>query len=295
MKKLRTILTILLIISLTCILFSGCSNNNNSGGAIPSGDDTSQSSGGDDNKGSDKTTDSDKTADSDKDSSDNDYSDSGSDTGTYPVIDSYTAYSDAKTELLSKMMDTLSENPDTIFTSLELTGVLMLDLAMLPVLYFSVGEFAAKAGLSFMNASDIEYKEDGNNYTISYKDADGLLWVYEGTYDEASDNLSCKATKDGEDSIFLDFISTKYGYASQYYLIDDDGVASLYIVTIDGEGGYVGMSESYGGSYSPLSGSEPADLPAECDQWFAVSGDNLIGLLTDGTEIDLPVIINSDE
>ena len=38
------------------------------------------------------------------------------------------------------MMDTLSDNPDTVFTSLELLGPTMLDLALLPVLYFSLGK-----------------------------------------------------------------------------------------------------------------------------------------------------------
>ena len=290
--KFRRLLAILMIITLFCIIISGCSGSDNNQEPSPNnGGSTSQSVGDDKSKGSDKSEKFDDSYKEAKEASEGGSSGSVSDSGDYPIIDAYTAFSEAKTELLSKMMDTLSDNPDTVFTSLELLGPTMLDLALLPVLYFSLGEEVAIAGLTFMNASDVNYKETGDVYTISYKDDEGVEFVYEGKFDESANSLVCEVTKDGDASILLDFIRTKYGYASQYYLINDDGTVSLYIITTDGEGGYVGMSNSYSGKYSPLSGNEPSDFPSDCDQWFAVLGDRLIGVLTDGTEIDLALVV----
>ena len=46
-----------------------------------------------------------------------------------------------------------------------------------------------------MNASDVNYKETGDVYTISYKDDEGVEFVYEGKFDESANSLVCEVTK----------------------------------------------------------------------------------------------------
>jgi hypothetical protein len=203
----------------------------------------------------------------------------------YPVSKSYTAYTEAKSNVVSKIIDALSEDSDTAFSAFELSGVVMIDIVMLPVYYFSMGQEAASAGLSYMDATNVKYSEEGNKYVISYNDSENAVWIYEGYFDEAADSLTCKATKDGEDAIYADYHKTKYGYAGQYYLINDDGNTSVYKVSVQGEDGYLGISNE--DEYSPLNGDEAYDFQIDCEQWYSVSGDKVIGISAGGTKVDL--------
>jgi hypothetical protein len=164
----------------------------------------------------------------------------------------------------------------------------MLDIVTLPVYYFSMGQEAASAGLSYMDATNVKYSEEGNKYVISYNDSGNAVWIFEGYFDEAADSLTCKATKDGEDAIYADYQKTKYGYAGQYYLVNDDGSTSVYKVSVQGEDGYLGISNK--AEYSPLSEAEAYDFPTDCEQWYLASGDKVTGVKADGTKVELTLV-----
>lgn len=206
----------------------------------------------------------------------------GSDTG-YAVTDSYTAFLAAKGDMLGKLSAGLSDNPDTVFTSFALLGIAMVDLTLLPVSLFGLGKEGAIAGLAFFGTAGVDYSESGNSYTISYKDEEGKTFSYKGTYNPAADSMVCSASENGTEIVSMEYYKTSFGYVAQYFLSGEEG-NTLYQVSVSGQDGVIGITES-AANLAALSGSESADFPKSCDQWFAISGTTITGL-SDGTDIN---------
>ena len=171
--------------------------------------------------------------------------DEGSDIPGAPASasESYTAYIQAKGDLITKLTDALANNPGTEFTSMSLLGVSMVDLAMLPASSFGLGEAAAITALGFLGAEDIEYSESGNKYSVKYRGQDGLNYELHGEYDKAADALKCTSFVDGKESLTSEYRRTSFGYVSQMYVIDDDGSTYVYQLAVSGPDGVVGMSQ----------------------------------------------------
>lgn len=202
-----------------------------------------------------------------------------------PVADSYTAYSTAKSNMVARLTDGLSNNPDTALVSLSLLGVTMADLAILPVSFFGLGSDAVNMGLGFMGATDIKYSENGNSYTVTYADNEGAKYDFSGTYDPVKDALICTASKDGQEAIYVEYVKTSYGYAAQYFFNNDDGTVSLYQITVNGEDGVLGISTD-SVKPAPLTGNEPSDFPKACPEWYAVTGLTITGVTSGGEELN---------
>jgi hypothetical protein len=205
--------------------------------------------------------------------------------GSSTVAESYSAYLEAKNALLTKLTDGLSNNPDTVMATLSFFGITMVDVAALPVSYFGLGQQAAEIGLSMVGAANVKYTENGNSYTISYSDDENNTYVFSGTYDPAAGALTCTATANGKESIFFEYRKTAFGYAGQYYMLnDDDGTATAYVVTTDGENGTVGFTSA---SEKPaaLTGSVAADFPKTSSEWYSIQGTTITGKTSDGKEI----------
>ena len=73
----------------------------------------------------------------------------------------------------------------------------------------------------------------------------------------------------------------------QTYVIGDDGSTYLYLLTVTGTDGVVGMSEA---SEKPaaLTGSEAIDFPKQCQEWYAIDGNKVTGVTP--TEEKYPLI-----
>jgi|AGTN01.3.fsa_nt_gi hypothetical protein len=206
-----------------------------------------------------------------------------------PIAGSYAAFVEAKTAVYSRLSDGLSSNPDTIMASLSMAGALVIDLYMFPVAFFGLGEEAAAAGLAYFNAEGVQYSENGNSYTITYTDSEGSVQALTGTFDIAADSLICTGSEDGVENFYSEYRKTPYGYVAQYYFIDDEDSAYLYLVTVNGEDGSFGMS-TVTARPAALTGSEPADFPSTCTEWYAISGSTITGVTPDGTAINFEYV-----
>ena len=222
--------------------------------------------------------------------------DEGSDIPGAPASasESYTAYIQAKGDLITKLTDALANNPGTELTSMSLLGVSMVDLAMLPASSFGLGEAAAITALGFLGAEDIEYSESGNQYSVKYRGQDGLNYELHGEYDKAADALKCTSFADGKESLTSEYRKTSFGYVSQIYVIDDDGSTYVYQLAVSGPDGVVGMSQV---SEPPkaLTGNESIDFPKQCKEWYAIEGDAVTGVTSDGEEISFTYTPSEDE
>ncbi|NLM79099.1 MAG: hypothetical protein GX173_13640 [Ruminococcaceae bacterium] len=199
------------------------------------------------------------------------------------VSAAYGVYIEAKSEMITNLMDGLGENDETAMMVLDLLGVTMLDLTLLPASLFGLGETAVNAGLGFLGASDVRYSENGNQYKVTYKEKEGKAINVEGTYDKGANSLVCSSSTDGKVNLYSEYYETSFGYIGQYYLIGDDDAITVYQISIQGTDGVLGISQS--GDYKPLTGRENVDFPKECDAWYAISEQKITGLTADGKEI----------
>lgn len=206
-------------------------------------------------------------------------------TGTgFSIADSYSAFLDAKSAMTEKIIDGLSSDPDLALVSFELVGVVLVDMILIPAAFLGMGEKAAISGLGMLNFTDVEYTENGDSYTLKYNDNEGKSYMFTGEYDETADSLVCTVTKDGQNTLNAEYYKTSFGYVGQYYSVNDDGSADIYRLSIQGEDGVLGVSDS--DEFTPLTGNETIDFPKDSKEWYAVFGDTVTGVTNDGKELN---------
>ena len=205
----------------------------------------------------------------------------------------YSAYMDAKSEVLNKITEGLSNNPETLMTAMSYLGATLSDLYMLPALYFGLGETSVAAGLAMMGAKDVTYDEQGNTYTVSYKNSDEKETKLTGTYDKGKSLVSV-GTTDGKEDVFSEVYRTSFGYVGQFYYIGDDGTATLYQFAVSGTDGVIGM-ETGGSRPAALTGNEAADFPKAATQWFAINGMTITGVDADGKPVSFEYVPSESE
>ncbi len=205
------------------------------------------------------------------------------------VAESYAGYLEAKNAVIVKITDGLSNNPDAGMAVLSFLGVGMTDLALLPVSFFGMGQETMEMGLSMMGATDIQYTENGNNYTVTYSDKENKNFTYSGTYNPAADALTCTVTANGAESTYIEYRKTAFGYTGKYYFLNEDGTTSIYMIAVDGEDGIVGISTTPG-KPAALTGSEAADFPKACSEWYSVKGTTITGKTSDGLDLSFEYV-----
>jgi len=202
----------------------------------------------------------------------------------------------AKNELLSTLTSALSNNPDTALESMFFLDILAVDLALMPASFFGLGQEVANASLdqlASLGFIDAEYNENGNKYSIKYKNAEGRQYELQGEYDKAADALKCISIVDGKEALISEHCRTSFGYAGQIHTIGDDGSSTVYQLAISGENGAVGISKA---SKAPpaLTGSEKIDFPKQCEQWYAIDGEQVTGKTSGGREISFKYTPSKD-
>lgn len=200
----------------------------------------------------------------------------------------YSAYSDSKSALIGKLMDGLGNNPDTTMSAFSFLGATFSDLYLLPALYFGLGETSVMTALSMMGAKDVTYQENGNQYTVTYQSAEGKQSVLKGTYD-AGKSLVCVGSNDGVENVYSDVYRTSFGYVGQFYSVSEDGTGTLYLFSLSGENGSIGIV-SGGDRPAGLTGSESADFAQSAKEWYAVSGNTITGVSAEGKQIQFDYV-----
>lgn len=200
----------------------------------------------------------------------------------------YSAYMEAKSAVLTPLMDALGNNPDTMMSAMSFLGVTMSDLYLLPAMYFGLGETSVATALAMMGAKDVTYNEQGNQYTVTYEDSNDKTVTLTGTYEKGKSLVTVGST-DGTENVFAETYRTAFGYVGQFYIIADDGTASLYQVSVSGKDGVFGIVTGEP-KPTPLTGNEPADFPKSAKEWYAISGNNVTGMTSDGKSISFTYV-----
>ncbi|MEA5047835.1 MAG: hypothetical protein VB034_04405 [Eubacteriales bacterium] len=205
----------------------------------------------------------------------------------------YSAYMEEKSAVISKIMDGLSNNPDTMMSALSFLGASMTDLYMLPAMYFGLGETNVAAALAAMGSKDVVYQENGNSYTVTYKNSDDKETTLTGTY-ESGKSLVCTGSTDGTEDVYSETYRTSFGYVGQFYYIASDGTATLYQFSVSGEDGAIGMTTG-GSRPAALTGKEAADFPKSAKEWYAINGMTITGLNSEGASVEFTYTPSEDD
>src|SRR5690606_8733072 len=148
---------------------------------------------------------------------------------------SFGAYTEAKSELVSILTDALTSNPGTELESMSFLGMTMVDPALIPASCFGLGESTANATLKVLGAKDVAYSESGNQYIVKYQGAQGEQYEVQGEYDKAADALKCVSKLDGKEALISEYRKTSFGYVGQIYTIGEDGSTYVYQIAISGK------------------------------------------------------------
>ena len=204
------------------------------------------------------------------------------------AADSYTAYLDAKSELIARLSDAVTENPDAGMAMMSFLGISLIDLAMWPAAFLGQDETAAKVGMGYLGIEDVKFDRDGSRSSITFKDDEGKETVFTGDYDEKGDGYRFTAREEGEEKLYSEYRRTSYGFVGQYYISNDDGTVNYYMLTIEGKDGTVGFSSEVGRP-SPLTGQEPVDFPKSAPEWYSVKGNTVTGVTSEGEELNFEI------
>jgi len=215
----------------------------------------------------------------------------GSDSDTASTF--YSAYIEAKSAVLDRLMDGIGSNPDTMMSAFSFLGITMSDLYLLPALYFGLDESSVAAAMAFMGAKDVSYSAQGNNYTVTYQDSDDKEAKLVGTYDKGNSLLAIGTTA-GTENVFAETYRTAFGYVGQFYFLSDDGSATLYQVAVSGQDGVFGITTG-GARPAPLTGKESVDFPKSASEWYAIFGDNITGLTAEGKSVNFTYVPTENE
>jgi hypothetical protein len=201
----------------------------------------------------------------------------------------YTAYMEIKSDLITRLADGLTDSQP--MASMELLGMNMVELFLVPMAAMGMDETYAQATLAYMSASNVKYTADGNHYTLTYSDGQGNQMVCDSTYDPAKDSAVTKITESEKDSLVFEYLKTSYGYASQYYLKNDDGTYTVYKGTFYGKDGVIGVTDKAVAQPESIvgNGEVPENFPKECDNWFEAKGTAGTGMLSNGTALEFTV------
>lgn len=207
--------------------------------------------------------------------------------------ESFGAYVEAKGEVIGKLSDALANNPGTELDTMSLLGVMMVDMMLLPATSFGLGEEVALSILGFLSAEDVAYSENGNQYSIKFKNAEGEQYELQGVYDKAADSLKCTVFVEGKESVVSEHRKTSFGYVGQIYSVNKDGSFETYQLALSGGNGVVGITE-ISAAPAALTGSEAADFPKACEEWYAIDGNDFTGVTSDGRELSFTYTPSDD-
>ena len=155
-------------------------------------------------------------------------------------------------------------------------------------MYFGMGETSVATALAMMGAKDVTYDEKGNVYTVTYKNSDDHVSVLTGTYDKGKSLVSIGST-DGVENVYSEVYRTSFGYVGQFYSISDDGTGTLYQFSINGENGMVSIGNGVSRP-AALTGGESYDFPKSAKEWYAIDGNMITGVNSDGKPVSFEYV-----
>ncbi len=135
----------------------------------------------------------------------------------------YDNYLTAKSNAMDRITEA-SENADSMMTvAMGLLGVSMVDLSLITLTAFGEDLQASEMALAIYGLQNVEIIGSGNDYTITYTDAEGTNVQQTCKYDPQKDQMtSTLVNDDGTVAMFFEYVHNDDAYTAQYYYPTDD-------------------------------------------------------------------------
>lgn len=136
--------------------------------------------------------------------------------------ESFGVYAEVKGAALQRVTDKIADNSDlSLSVGMGMLPVTMVDLSLLPLTVLSVE--GAESALEMFGMTGVEVTHNGNDYSVSYSDSEGNKLVQTCKYDPATDSMQSSTSDGTNETIFFEYVRVGGGYASQYYIRNEDG------------------------------------------------------------------------
>lgn len=198
--------------------------------------------------------------------------------GNLPLYESYSQYTEAKGTLTTAMMDAMSTDENlSLSATMELAGLALSDLALIPLTICGLEEMDVSY-LEMLGMTNAEYKANGNEYSVSYKDSEGATTIMEAKYDPATESVTATLSTEDEFAMVSEYTRTGNGYAGQTWYPSDDGSFSIVKITIDsadamnGTIGIINAAQQEPSSIFGKGGSVGQDFAKDADNWYSLAG-----------------------
>lgn len=141
--------------------------------------------------------------------------------GAMTPADAYAKYAGAKSSAYDRINAKLEEHQELYLSvGMALFPVAMIDLSLIPLTV--VGLDDAGMALSMLGIANVAVDKSGDTYSVAYKDDQGRTVALTCEYDPASDSMRSISTRDGQELLLFEYARSGDGYASQYYVWDEE-------------------------------------------------------------------------
>jgi hypothetical protein len=119
-----------------------------------------------------------------------------------------------------------SESSDSLSMTVAMgyLGVAMVDLSLISLTMFTEDLQSSEMAMAILGMADAKITNNGNDYTITYTDAEGASIKQTCSYDPVKDQMeSVLYDADGNITMFFEYVFLGGAYAAQYYFTSGDG------------------------------------------------------------------------
>ncbi len=137
----------------------------------------------------------------------------------------YNDYLEAKVDALERINNKFEENPNLVTTgAVWLMLVSGVDMYLIPLTLVGLDAENYAYAQTMLGLNGIDIQRNGQTYTITYSDEEGVTTTMTCEYDAASNSMQATVTDGDETTMFFEYVGTSAGdgYASQYYIKEGD-------------------------------------------------------------------------
>ncbi len=191
-------------------------------------------------------------------------------------------YTEAKNNLIRNITQTIYEDPDLGFSwDPALINIYEVDAIMWAAFILWEDAAAVEQTGRFFGIQDFNVEKSKNRSIVSYTDDNGNKIVFTADYDEATDHYVFTSDHENGDKPYMEIIRTPYGLAGQSYTGGTGMLNNLYLISIEGENGIIGIIHDTE-QPAPLTGKEAFDFPKDAGEWYHYEDGELTGINRNG-------------
>lgn len=198
----------------------------------------------------------------------------------------FTDYQEAKTDLIRHITQAIYADPLVGLTSdPSLVNIFEVDAIMWAAFILWEDEAIVEQTGRFLGKQDFKVEKSKGQAKVSYTDDNRQKITLTANYDEASDHYVFVADHENGNKPYMEIVRTPYGLAGQSYTGGAGMIHNLYLISIQGENGIIGIVHD-SDPPSPLTGKEAFDFPKSAGEWYHYDDGHLTGVNRAGEVID---------